>query len=244
MRDNSVKKELQMNTNMDIFQIILQSGFVVKTVLILLILASILSWSIIFSKFKLFKSIKILDASFYKYFKQHTSLNEIGTQAREFSVSPIAMMFIRGQEELIQLSSKFQGRKDEFKEYYSEHGSTALNRAIGKGMLEANLMMENKLATLASISSVTPFVGLFGTVWGIIDSFRGLSTGGGSIESVAPGIAEALVATAVGLAAAIPANWFYNIFASKMTEINNEMESFSQEFLNLADRSVLLKREE
>jgi biopolymer transport protein TolQ len=229
---------------MDIWQIILQSGFVVKTVLVLLILASVLSWTIIFSKFKLFNSIKTLNKAFYKYFKQHSSLNEIGQHAREYTVSPLAIMFVRGQEELSQLSGKFQNRKEEFRQYYSDHGSTALQRAISKGMLESNALMETRLATLASISSVAPFIGLFGTVWGIIDSFRGLSTGGGSIESVAPGIAEALVATAIGLAAAIPANWFYNIFSSKMTEINSEMESFSQEFLNLADRSVLLKKEE
>ena len=88
-----------------------------------------------------------------------------------------------------------------------------------------------------SIGSITPFIGLFGTVWGIIDSFQGLSKGGGAIESVAPGIAEALVA-AIGLGAAIPAVWFFNHFSSRVAEFNSEMESFGQELLNLTERSV------
>ena len=102
----------------------------------------------------------------------------------------------------------------------------------------SNLKLERSLSTLASIGSITPFIGLFGTVWGIIDSFQGLSKGGGAIESVAPGIAEALVATAVGLGAAIPAVWFFNHFSSRVTEFNSEMESFGQELLNLTERSV------
>jgi biopolymer transport protein TolQ len=103
--------------------------------------------------------------------------------------------------------------------------------------------MDYRVSTLATIGAITPFVGLFGTVWGIIDAFSGLSTGGGSIEAVAPGIAEALVATAVGLAAAIPAVWFYNHFNNQITRINSQMESFSQEFLNLIERSILIKKD-
>jgi len=97
---------------------------------------------------------------------------------------------------------------------------------------------------LATIGSISPFIGLFGTVWGIIDSFAGLASGGGSIEAVAPGIAEALVATAVGLAAAIPAVWAYNIFTSRISKLNSQMENFGQEFLNLIERSVLISKDE
>ena len=103
--------------------------------------------------------------------------------------------------------------------------------------------MDIRVSTLASIGSISPFIGLFGTVWGIIDAFSGLSMGGGSIEAVAPGIAEALVATAVGLAAAIPAVWFFNIFNNRIARINSQMESFSQDFLNLIERSILIKKD-
>ena len=107
-----------------------------------------------------------------------------------------------------------------------------------KGVNRSNNNLNNFLSTLASIGSVTPFVGLFGTVWGIIDSFTGLASGGATIEAVAPGIAEALVATAIGLAAAIPAVFFYNHFSNEIAKINNEMEIFGQEFLNVVERSL------
>ena len=102
---------------------------------------------------------------------------------------------------------------------------------------------EKGVSVLGTIASLAPFVGLFGTVWGIIDAFSGLAGGGGSIEAVAPGIAEALVATAVGLAAAIPAVWFFNVFNNQIARINSQMESFSQDFLNLIERTILIKKD-
>ncbi|OFZ74011.1 MAG: hypothetical protein A2451_09020 [Bdellovibrionales bacterium RIFOXYC2_FULL_39_8] len=97
------------------------------------------------------------------------------------------------------------------------------------------------LSTLASVGSVSPFIGLFGTVWGIINSFTGLAGGGATLDVVAPGIAEALVATAAGLAAAIPAVWFYNYFLNQNAKANVQMESFGQDFLNVIERSLISK---
>src|SRR5690606_35204547 len=133
--------------------------------------------------------------------------------------------------------------KGSIAEYFTDHGFQSLERALKTGYNQANEKMDQRVSTLASIGSITPFVGLFGTVWGIIDAFAGLSQGGGSIEAVAPGIAEALVATAAGLAAAIPAVWFYNYFNNQISRINSQMESFAQDFLNLMERSILIKKD-
>ena len=95
------------------------------------------------------------------------------------------------------------------------------------------------LAVLASIGSISPFVGLFGTVWGIINSFSGLASGNATLDAVAPGIAEALVATAVGLAAAIPAVFFFNYFNNRVEKINSEIKGFEQDFLNVVERTII-----
>jgi biopolymer transport protein TolQ len=119
-----------------------------------------------------------------------------------------------------------------------------LERALKKGVVQSNEKLNKLLVILASIGSISPFVGLFGTVWGIINSFTGLSSGGGTIEAVAPGIAEALVATAVGLAAAIPAVWFYNIFNNRIQSLNNKMEAFGEDYINMISRSVLISKDD
>jgi len=116
---------------------------------------------------------------------------------------------------------------------------TAIERGLKKGGIEVEVEVSNSMSTLASIGSISPFIGLFGTVWGIIDSFTGIAGGGATLDAVAPGIAEALVATAMGLVAAIPAVWFYNKFGSDADKIQSEMDSFSQEFLNVIERSSI-----
>ena len=154
-------------------------------------------------------------------------------------------MFRHGFGELKKIRERLQetGREEELRSYLTDHGMAALERSLKQGANEAAEVMDNRLSTLATIGSISPFIGLFGTVWGIIDAFAGLATGGGSIEAVAPGIAEALVATAVGLAAAIPAVWGFNYFSNKIANITMEMESFGQEFLNYIERNVLISKE-
>lgn len=233
-----------MHGGLNIWEILLQSGFVVKGVLILLILASVLSWTIILQKWKELKLIREANERFHNFFRANNSIADINREAAENHDSTMSLMFRKGYEELNRISEKLSsGQKGTLAQYFSSHGFQALDRALKTGYNTANEKMDVRVSTLASIGSITPFIGLFGTVWGIIDAFSGLSSGGGSIEAVAPGIAEALIATAVGLAAAIPAVWFFNIFNNQITTINSQMESFSQDFLNLIERSILIKKD-
>ena len=155
--------------------------------------------------------------------------------------SPYKAIFLEGYEELQRIKHSCGGddQEEELRVYFETHGMKAIERALKKGFNQANAKMNDFLSALASIGSLTPFVGLFGTVWGIIDSFTGLASGGATLDAVAPGIAEALVATAVGLAAAIPAVWFYNHYNNLNGKFNLDMDNFEQEFLNIVERNFI-----
>ncbi len=234
-----------MSGGLDIFQILLESGVVVKIVLLILIGCSVFSWAIILQKKKIFKSVDEDDQLFLQSFKTQSSLTDLNQDATQKQNSVLGAMFINGFSELNRIKDRLSetGHENELKHYLHQHGMEALERSLAQGANRGNLILEKRLSTLASIGSITPFIGLFGTVWGIIDSFAGLASGGGSIEAVAPGIAEALVATAVGLAAAIPAVWGFNIFSAKRDTKTSEMENFGQDFLNLVERSILISKE-
>jgi biopolymer transport protein TolQ len=234
-----------MEGGLDIFQILLESGIIVKLVLLILIGCSILSWAIILQKKKTFKSSNDSNIEFKEFFDESSNLADIFEKAKDYDTSPMSSMFRSGYLELVTIKEKLKlaGKESEFRTYIKEHGIQALERSLKQGANNSNSHLEVRLTTLASIGSISPFIGLFGTVWGIIDSFAALASGGGSIEVVAPGIAEALVATAVGLAAAIPAVWAYNFFSSQIANFNSEMENFGQEFLNLIERSILINKE-
>lgn len=232
-----------MTGQMDILKILMESGIVVKLVLLLLLFCSIASWTIILKKFKFLNSMVEANHEFLDTFKNSSSNSEILSKANEQGTAPLATMFRLGHEEISKISEKLaENDTKSLKEYFSTHGITPIERALKKGSLEATAHLEKMLSILASIASVSPFVGLFGTVWGIINSFTGLGTGGTSLETVAPGIAEALVATAVGLFAAIPAVWFYNLFTNKISSINSDMEAFGQDYLNFIERSVMTRK--
>lgn len=233
-----------MGQQLDLFKIILESGIVVKIVLFLLIFCSVASWTIIFKKRKSFKEIDVDTQKFLKAFYESNSNSEILSAATDNVLSPLSQMFRSGHEELSKIHDRLRQTTSDpnLKEFFSAQGFSSIERAIKKGSIEASNSLESFLPTLASIASVSPFIGLFGTVWGIIDSFTGLSLGGTSLEAVAPGIAEALVATAVGLFAAIPAVWFFNNFNQKIASINSQMESFGNEYLNFIERTLLISR--
>lgn len=233
-----------MQGNLNIWLLLWESGIVVKFVLLLLVLASVLSWTIIMQKYKELKLVMDANEKFNQFFKTSISISEIHREAAEHHGSTTSLMFRKGYEELNRISEKLStSNKGNIAQHFTQHGFQPLERALKTGYNHANEKMENRVSLLASIGSISPFIGLFGTVWGIIDAFSGLSSGGGSIEAVAPGIAEALVATAIGLAAAIPAVWFFNFFNNQIARINSQMESFSQEFLNLIERSILIKKD-
>lgn len=234
-----------MEGGLDIFQILLESGLVVKGVLVLLIVCSVISWAIIYQKRKFIRKIIDNDSQFVNFFEDSNNLIEINEQAEKYELSCTSTMFKYGFGELKKIRQKLKeaGKEKELRAYLTDHGMMALERSLKQGANEASELLDQRLSMLATIGSISPFIGLFGTVWGIIDSFAGLASGGGSIEAVAPGIAEALVATAVGLAAAIPAVWGYNYFSNKISILNLNMETFGQEFLNLIERSVLITKD-
>lgn len=223
-----------METKLDIIQIILESGMVVKLVLLLLLSASVFSWSIILKKRNALKLLREENMGFKQFFEQTDNLELIMQESQIRPDSNLGHIYHHGYAELDKIKNTVQKPA----EHFAKYGFSALERAMKKAANISNIQMNETLGVLASIGSISPFVGLFGTVWGIINSFSGLTEGGATLESVAPGIAEALVATAIGLAAAIPAVWFYNRFAQEITQINLEMESFGEEFLNLVEREV------
>lgn len=225
---------------LDIINIMWHSGIVVKIVLGLLVAASVFSWAIILKKRKLFKEVEEENQRFFEIYNTSANLKEIMLKSEMLPFSPYKALFTNGYKELSKMRDAYSGQHTTGLSFHFQNfGMGVLERGLKKGANETNEELGNMLSTLASIGSVTPFIGLFGTVWGIIDAFAGLATGGGSIDAVAPGIAEALVATAVGLAAAIPAVWFYNHFNSINEKVNSEMETFGQDFLNVVERSIV-----
>lgn len=231
-------------TEMDILHIMMSSGIVVKLVLLLLVVASVVSWAIAYMKFKVLKEVEVNNKRFIEIYNNASGIREIRENANLLESSTYQKMFVQGHDEILKLKnrfSQFDNPEKAFDEYIKNSGMVSIERAMNKGANDSNLMMESFLSILASIGSITPFIGLFGTVWGIIHSFTGLSSGNATLESVAPGIAEALVATAVGLAAAIPAVWFFNYFSARIAKLNTQMESFGQEFLNLIERNRIRK---
>lgn len=228
------------SANLDIFKIILESGIVVKIVLALLVACSVFSWAIIFKKRKLFKEVEENNERFYEIYRSSENLKDVLLKSELLPFSPYKALFTNGYSELIKIREAYTGQhKSGLSFHFQNFGMGILERGLKKGVNETNAELGGMLSTLASIGSVAPFIGLFGTVWGIIDAFTGLATGGGSIDAVAPGIAEALVATAIGLAAAIPAVWFYNHFNNQNDKVNTEMETFGQDFLNVVERSIV-----
>lgn len=232
-----------MHGNLNIWEILWQSGPVVKAVLLLLIACSVVSWGIIIQKMKELKLVDEANAKFLGAFRANASMGELFQTAVGNEDSTMGLMYRRGYEEINRLNERL-GDKQKLAEYLKGQSYVPVERALKQGVSQAQEKLDLRVATLATIGSVAPFIGLFGTVWGIIDAFSGLATGGGSIEAVAPGIAEALVATAVGLAAAIPAVWFYNNFNTRLARMQGQMDSFGQDFLNLVERSLIVLRRE
>ncbi len=222
---------------LNILKIVWSSGITVKLVLALLILASVLTWAIAFKKRKFLKELEESNDKFLKIYTNSSSLEEVISQISTVSFSSLREVFESGYTELVKIKTCISDKK--INSLYVVLKGKNLERALQVGVSDVNLELEDKLSTLATMGAITPFIGLFGTVWGIIDSFTGLASGGATLDAVAPGIAEALVATAMGLFAAIPAVWFYNYFSNINIRLNMEMDAFGNEFLNYVDRISL-----
>lgn len=233
-----------MNTGSDLYilSLILAAGPVVKLILLILVVASIVSWAIVWKKKKTIKEMIKNNQKFLDVYRNSESLNDISVKSDMLPFSPFREMFREGYTEFVSIKKTGQNTNENtLREYFQNTGTQALERSLKKGVNSANRYLDTNLSTLASIGSISPFIGLFGTVWGIIGAFTGLAGGGSSLDAVAPGIAEALIVTAVGLFAAIPAVWYYNQFSSLISNLNNEMESYGQDFLNMIERSLIQK---
>ncbi|MBL6989856.1 MAG: MotA/TolQ/ExbB proton channel family protein [Bacteriovoracaceae bacterium] len=231
-----------MVDNLDVYNLILTSGTTIKIVLFVLLLASIISWAVIIRKYRLISVIKKHNNLFMDIYNSSTNFNEITVDSEELYLSSFRIVFVSGHEELLETKKYYIGRvaKSGKKEnYHFADVSLIVSRGLQKGMGQVNILIQDKLSTIASIGAISPFLGLFGTVWGIINSFRSIASGGIGIASVAPGVAEALVTTAIGLVAAIPAVLFYNYFANENLKIIEEMEMFEKKFLNDVERSLI-----
>lgn len=228
---------------LSITDMILHAGPVGQLVMLTLLLFSIGSWSIIFMKYRLFKRVRIDSDDFLETFWSSANLSEAHKAAEEFEYSPEATVFITGYNEL-QKINKIRNKKElqEDKETLDMQLATMdnLKRALRKAESQQFNQLGSSLPFLATTGSATPFIGLFGTVWGIMVSFHDIGQrGSASLAVVAPGISEALVATAAGLAAAIPAVIAYNHFSHKLDAVDAEVQTFSTDFLNLVERDLL-----
>lgn len=216
------------------------TGPVVLAVLWLLIGCSAAAWGITFYKLGQIRRARKQSERFVEIFWDSNSLSNINTASLEFKQSPVAQVFRAGYQELVRLTRGKRGERGDDESETELGGSANVERAMRRATNQEVTKLERALTFLATIASTAPFIGLFGTVWGIMNAFRGLSTAQtSSIQAVAPGISEALIATAVGLAAAIPAVVAFNHFNREVRVLHADMDNFSSEFLNIAERHFL-----
>ena len=209
-------------SNFSFFSLFLKADFVVKFVIIILIAASIYSWAIIIEKYKLFKKINISSSIFEEQFWSSKSADSLYKKLEGYNDDPMANVFKAGMDFMIKNKSRSAS--------VQERVLQALSSSIDKEMD----VVEKKLTFLATVGSTAPFIGLFGTVWGIMNSFQSIAISKNtSLAIVAPGIAEALFATALGLLAAIPAVVAYNKFTSDSRKYSTRLENFSQSFISI-----------
>ena len=222
-----------MNQDMSIVQLLLNASWVVQAVVLILMLVSVMSWAAIFRKLLSLKEVKKLNEEFEREFWSGKSLNELfaGAQQNVKMSGPMERIFASGMREY----QKLRERRITDSGLLMDGARRAMRASLQREMdaIESNLSM------LASVGSVSPYVGLFGTVWGIMHAFTGLAAlQQVTLAKVAPGIAEALVATAIGLFAAIPAVLAFNRFSRDIDRVANKLETFIEEFSNILQRNV------
>lgn len=197
-------------------------------VISLLLVFSVFSWTIIFAKWSAIRQSRRADARFVRAFRKATGLDAIAVASEQFRPAPLAAIFDFGYEEVIR----------QVKSGGTVRNRLSVERTLQLGASEEMAKLEQRMSWLATTASVSPFIGLFGTVVGILRSFQGLGEQNSvSLRAVAPGIADALFATAVGLAAAIPAYIFYNQLGASIREIGARMDDFGLEFMNMVERT-------
>ena len=214
---------LQLST----WDLVRTAGPVARVVIVILLVFSVLSWAVIFSKWKSFRDARGANRQFLRAFRKAPGLPAVAVASEQFRASPLVNVFDFGYSE-VERQLKLRG---------TVANKTTLERSLQLGISEEVAKLERNMNLLATTAAVSPFIGLFGTVWGIIDAFQSLGVAGAaSLRAVAPGISEALITTALGLAAAIPAAIAYNWFGANVREFGARMEDFALEFLNLTER--------
>ena len=232
----------------DLIHMIGNAGFIVQFVLLLLLFFSICSWAIILIKYRYIKRAFRQSAEFTEFFWKSRDLSNAFAKAKQLHGSPLARIFRIGYVELKKTSQSGGVSKSESSP--APEGSFSFNtqfagidnvkRALRRAINTEMTRMTQMVPFLATTGNTAPFIGLFGTVWGIMNSFAGIGQkGSASLAVVAPGISEALVATAAGLAAAIPAVIAFNFFTNKIRIVETELLSFSADFLNIIERDIL-----
>lgn len=210
-----------------LLSLLFESGPVGQAVMVILVVMSVLSWAVAFSKYSALRNAVKQNLAFLKTFRRVGKLAEINAAGGQYRPAPMVTVFDYGYEEVAR----------QVNTYGRIVNPDSVERALALAAGEETSRLQRRLNLLATTASSSPFIGLFGTVWGVLEAFRGLGqAGGATLRAVAPGIAEALIATAFGLFAAIPALIFYNVFSGQVREIRARMSDFSLEFFNLAER--------
>ncbi len=232
---NNISDSLEIVTqdHLSIFSLISSSDIIGKSVMLMLLIASIWSWAIILDKIFKLAQVQRRMKNFENVFWSGGVLEQLYESIKRSVNNPLALIFVSAMDECKSLSTK--GLSDALKNNHKERITGAMylaqNREVEK--------LEKNLSFLATVGSSAPFVGLFGTVWGIMHSFQSIATSKNtSLAVVAPGIAEALLATTIGLFAAIPAVIFYNYLISRITLINNKIEDFSSELNSILSKAI------
>lgn len=218
---------------LNLWDVVLRGGVVAKVVLVVLLFFSLLSWFVILQKTLLYNRSRGVSDRFRGAFRRSADWRELRQQVGAFTLSPMVGLFNAGYTEVTyQLKGGVPGQKTQIR------SMEAVERSLQRASVVEMGRLERYLGILATIAAVSPFVGLFGTVWGIIDAFQNIgNTGNASLATVAIPIAEALVATAFGLVAAIPALMAYNFFQGQLKQWQTELDDFALEFIGLSERN-------
>jgi len=227
-----------MTEQLSVLTLILNAGIVVKGVLVLLLLLSVISWAVIFNKWRIYRKVRKQAASFSEMFWGGTDMEHIlASIPKKYANSPLPNIFQAGYREYTRQRHDSSSIKDG--KMIAGVGLDGVHRALDVALSRELEGLSRHLSFLATVGSTSPFIGLFGTVWGILTAFQGIAISQNtSLTAVAPGIAEALVATAFGLVAAIPAVVAYNKFTTDLKRQAASMEQFASEFLNIMSRHI------
>lgn len=239
-----------IQSDIDLVQMIGSAGLMVQFVLFLLLFFSVTSWTIIIIKWRLLNRALRESNLFTEYFWKSRDLASVYVKSKQLTGSPVARIFRVGYAELKRASQAASGDKDQSPGKKTDTGmrhvsaADSVERSLRRAMSNEIIRMTQMVPFLATTGNITPFIGLFGTVWGIMNSFHMIGLrGSASLAAVAPGISEALVATAAGLATAIPAVIAFNHFMNKIRIVESELVSFSTDFVGIIERDLLTSAE-